>query len=114
QDFVHIEFYIWRSDRVGDRIRNLLWRKARQGVEVRLLYDGFGSLGLGRSFLRTLRDAGVHVACFTPGPNFWHLLTLNLRNHRKIVIADGRIGMTGGMNIGQEYLLPTPAYGQWR
>jgi cardiolipin synthase len=112
--YVHLEFYIWRSDKVGDRIRDLLVRKAREGVDVRLLYDGFGSLWLGRKFLRALRDGRVETACFTPGLSLWHLLTLNLRNHRKIVISDGLVGLTGGMNIGQEYLMPTEYFGQWR
>lgn len=112
--FVHIEFYIVRNDETGSRLRDLLIRKAREGVAVKLIYDGFGSLWLGRDFVHPLQEAGVQTASFTPGPNLLHLLTLNLRNHRKIVIGDGQVGLTGGMNIGQEYIRPTKNFGHWR
>jgi len=114
QRWVHVEFYIWRSDSAGQRIRDLLIQKAQEGLDVRLLYDGIGSLWLGRKFLRPMRRAGVKIACFTPGFSLVHLLTLNLRNHRKIVISDGLTGLTGGMNIGREYTHFTKSYGEWR
>src|SRR5690606_10015965 len=61
-----------------------------------------------------LQRAGVHTAYFTPGPRLANLLTLNMRNHRKIVISDGQSGVTGGMNIGDEHIRPTASYGHWR
>lgn len=112
--WVHVEFYIWRPDSAGERIRDLLIQKAKEGLNVRLLYDGIGSLWLGRKFLRPMQKAGVQTACFTPGFSLWHLMTLNLRNHRKIVIVDGEIALTGGMNIGREYTHFTKSYGEWR
>ncbi|MBW3600370.1 MAG: cardiolipin synthase, partial [Planctomycetes bacterium] len=114
QRWIHIEFYIWRSDKVGRHIRDRLIEKARAGVQVRFLYDGVGSMQLSRQFLKPLRAAGVHVAPFTPGLQVWHMLTLNLRNHRKIVVTDQQTAFTGGMNIGDEYVHPTKSYGQWR
>jgi cardiolipin synthase A/B len=111
---VHVEFYIWRSDGSGGRLRDLLIEKARQGVQVRFLYDGFGSMLLSRKFLRPLQDSGAVVASFTPGLHVWHLLTLNLRNHRKLVVVDGHSAFTGGMNIGDEYFRKTDAYGNLR
>ncbi len=114
QDTLHLEFYIWRSDRTGTRVRDLLIERARAGVKVRFLYDGFGSLLLNQRWLRPMRDAGIHVAAFHPGQTIRERWSLNLRNHRKIVIADGRVGFTGGMNIGDEYLGMDPHLGFWR
>ena len=101
---IHLEYYIWKPDRTGTRLRDLLVRKAAAGVKVRLLYDGIGSLWLTRRFLRPLTDAGAEVAAFLPGATFRERWSLNLRNHRKIVVVDGRVAFTGGMNIGDEYL----------
>lgn len=112
--WIHVEFYIWHHDKLGTQLRDLLITKAREGVEVRLLYDGVGSMGIGRKFLKPLEEAGVHTAPFTPGARLANLLTLNLRNHRKIVISDGQVGFTGGMNIGDEYIRQTKTYGHWR
>lgn len=114
RSWIHVEFYIFRHDKLGTKLRDLLIEKARQGVEVRLLYDGLGSMWIGRKFLKPLREAGVHTAPFNPGLRFASLLTLNLRNHRKIIISDGQVGFTGGMNIGDEYIHKTKSYGRWR
>lgn len=114
RDWIHVEFYILRHDKLGMKLRDLLIEKARQGVQVRLLYDGLGSIWIGRKFLKPLQEAGVHTAPFNPGLKLASLLTLNLRNHRKIVISDGQVGFTGGMNIGDEYIHKTKSYGHWR
>jgi cardiolipin synthase len=111
---IHLEYYIYRSDRTGKRLRDLLIQKARDGVKVRFLYDGVGSMWLTRRFLKPMRDAGIEVASFLPGPSFRERWSINLRNHRKIVVVDGRIGFTGGMNIGNEYLGRDPHVGYWR
>jgi cardiolipin synthase len=97
---VHLEYYIWEPDRIGTRLRDLLVEKARAGVKVRMLVDGTGSSGLGRRFLRPLRDAGVEVAVFNPVSLRWiRTRRIDFRTHRKIVVCDGRIAFTGGMNI---------------
>ena len=101
---IHLEYYIWKPDRTGTRLRDALVTKAKRGVKVRLLYDGIGSLWLTRRFLRPLTDAGAEVAAFLPGATFRERWSLNLRNHRKIVVVDGRVAFTGGMNVGDEYL----------
>lgn len=111
---IHVEFYIWRNDKLGTRLRELLIRQARQGVEVRFLYDGIGSLYLGRRFLKPMREAGIETASLLPGRTFSDRWSINLRNHRKIVIVDGEIGFTGGMNVGEEYVGSSKAYGEWR
>jgi cardiolipin synthase A/B len=114
RDTVHVQFYIWRPDRIGTRMRDLLIRKAREGVTVRFLYDGIGSMHLGRRFLRPMFEAGIQVHPFLPGPGFRERWSINLRNHRKVVIVDGRVGFTGGMNVGDEYLGRSPHFGFWR
>lgn len=114
QASIHLEYYIWRPDRTGTRVRDLLIQKARDGVKVRFLYDGFGSLWLTRSFLNPMREAGISLASFLPGQSFRERWSLNLRNHRKIVVVDGHTGFAGGMNIGDEYLGRNKKFGFWR
>jgi cardiolipin synthase A/B len=114
RETLHLEYYIWQPDRTGTRLRDLLIRKAQEGVAVRFLYDGFGSAWLTRRFLRPMYEAGIEVATFLPGETFRERWSINLRSHRKIVIVDGRVGFTGGMNIGDEYHGRAPATGYWR
>ena len=110
---IHLEYYIWKPDRTGTALRDLLVRKAAGGVTVRFLYDGIGSLWLTRRWLRPLVEAGAQVAAFLPGASFRERWSLNLRNHRKVVVVDGRVAFTGGMNVGDEYLGLARA-GGWR
>ncbi len=100
---VHLEFYLWQDDDTGRFFRDLLIEKARAGVECRLLLDAVGSLSLGQRFLKPLRDAGVRVAFFVPLWLFRRRITLNMRNHRKLAVCDGRVAMLGSQNIGDEY-----------
>lgn len=111
---VHLEYYIWQRDKTGTRIRDLVVSRARHGVNVRFLFDGIGSLFLNERFLKPMRDAGCEVAAFLPGATIRERWSLNLRNHRKIAVIDGRIGFTGGMNIGDEYLGLNRNRGYWR
>lgn len=114
RESIHLEYYIWQPDRTGTRIRDLLIRKAREGVRVRFLYDGLGSFWLTKRFLKPMREAGIQVATFLPGQTFRERWSLNLRNHRKIVVVDSRVAFTGGVNIGDEYLGRSSAFGYWR
>src|SRR5262249_50384074 len=111
---IHLEYYIWQADKTGYRLRDALIRKAGEGVKVRFLFDGIGSLVLGRKFLRPMRDAGIFIASALPGASFRERWSINLRNHRKIVIVDGAVGFTGGVNIGDEYIGRNPRFGYWR
>ena len=97
---VHVEYYIFDPDVTGTRVRDALVERARAGVKVRLLLDALGSSGASRQFLAPLREAGGEVAFFH-GFRLRRLWRprLNLRNHRKIVVVDGSIGFTGGINI---------------
>ncbi|WP_410511012.1 cardiolipin synthase [Paenibacillus sp. BR2-3] len=111
---IHIEFYIIRDDDFGTRFEQLLIRKVQEGVNVRLLYDGIGSRRLGKANVRRLQHAGVETGCFSPPLPAFFNRRLNYRNHRKIVVIDGKIGFFGGLNIGDEYLGKDPTLGYWR
>lgn len=110
---IHLEYYIWQPDKIGTRLRDLLIEKARTGVKVRFLYDSIGSLRLSRRFIAPMREAGIEISAFVPGRGWLESWSLNLRNHRKIIIVDGEIGFTGGMNVGDEYLSRVPHFGHW-
>lgn len=114
QKTLHLEYYIWQPDITGSRIRDLLIEKAKQGITVRFLYDKIGSMRLGRKFLRPMREAGIQVYPFLPGLTLKERFSFNLRSHRKIVLVDGEVGFTGGMNVGDEYLGKDPKLGYWR
>lgn len=102
KNHVHVLYYIFEGDRTGARIRDALVERAKAGVKVRFLTDGVGT-NLSRRFLKPMRQAGIEIARFNPialGRLFPHV---QLRNHRKILIVDGRIGFLGGINVGDEY-----------
>jgi cardiolipin synthase len=114
ESHVHLEYYIFRGDRTGREIRDLLVERAEAGVEVRLLLDGVGSLGTYRpSFFDSLRAAGGEVATFLPARFARFIERVNFRNHRKIAVIDGRVGFLGGMNIGDDLLGANPRLGKW-
>ena len=100
---IHALFYIWKDDETGRRIRDLLAKKAREGVQVRVLCDAIGSPVMATRFARPLRRAGAKVARFLPPQWFSATPRLNFRNHRKILVVDGRIDIIGGFNIAHEY-----------
>ncbi len=102
-EHIHLLYYIWQPDETGRHFRDLLIRKARQGVECRVLLDAVGCLGLRRSFTQPMIDAGVQVAFFMPLYPLRKRWTLHLRNHRKIAVIDGRTAFVGSQNIGDEY-----------
>ncbi|MTV81400.1 cardiolipin synthase [Secundilactobacillus folii] len=113
QSSIHVEFYTFYDDQIGNQIRNLLVRKARSGVEVRVIYDPFGSLGTYRSFFKPLLQAGGYAEPFLARSAFTDF-RLNFRDHRKIVVVDGKIGYVGGFNIGDQYLGRHKKFGYWR
>ncbi len=113
-DYILLEFYIVRSDRVGNRILHILKRKLAQGVRVYFLYDDIGSLWLSGHYLKSLRKAGAQVASFGDGNVRRWRLQINFRNHRKILVCDGKVGFVGGINLGDEYLGTGKETGLWR
>jgi cardiolipin synthase A/B len=114
QDHIHMEYYTIRDDGIGRAFRDMMIKKAREGVEVRLLYDGIGSVGLAEGYIERLEEAGVETGCFLPPLVALLDKRLNYRNHRKITVIDGKTGFLGGFNIGDEYLGKDPKLGFWR
>jgi cardiolipin synthase len=114
QHHVHIEFFIFRPDDSGRRFVEALTAAAKRGVEVRFLYDAVGSYILSSRMFRDFRTAGGRVVAFLPLLNPFNRARINLRNHRKILVVDGRTAFTGGLNIGDEYLGKHPKFGYWR
>ncbi len=109
---VNLEYYIFRDDELGKKVVSALAAKAREGVEVRVLKDGAGCKSLPKDFFKEITDAGGQVVGFYE-QKLRVYFRLNFRNHRKIVVIDGRIGYVGGFNIGDEYLGKGPL-GDWR
>ncbi|MET3576042.1 cardiolipin synthase [Bhargavaea ullalensis] len=114
KDHIHIQYYIFRLDNLGRRIFDVLVKKAKQGVKVRVLYDDMGSRGLRKRHFRELVEAGGEVEAFFPAILPLINPRMNYRNHRKIAIVDGRIGYIGGFNVGDEYLGLKKKFGYWR
>ncbi|MBA4411236.1 MAG: cardiolipin synthase [Odoribacter sp.] len=111
---IHLEFYIVEDDSIGNYLRELLIRKAREGVEVRFIYDDVGSWKLKRKFLRSMTEAGVKVDCFMR-VRFPNLTSkVNYRNHRKILVVDGETAFVGGLNFADRYQNGVPGIGPWR
>lgn len=111
---IHLESYIIRDDETGQRLKDILISKAREGVMVRVIYDAVGSWTLGKKYIRDLQDAGVDIKPFLPVVFPLINNKLNYRNHRKIIVIDGRRGFLGGLNIANEYLGRHPKLGRWR
>jgi len=114
KDYVLIQFYMFHDDGLGRRVQQALIAKARAGVRVYMLYDEVGSSGLPKRYVDELRAAGVEVSSFKPTQGSNNRFQLNFRNHRKMVVVDGRIGWVGGHNVGDEYLGLDPEFSPWR
>lgn len=100
---IHLEYYIYENDMTGNAIADVLIQKAQQGIKVRFLYDDFGSHSLGKQFLARLEMGGVDTAPFYEVKWYAFANRLNYRNHRKIVIIDGKKAFVGGINISDKY-----------
>ncbi|HBL3166271.1 cardiolipin synthase [Enterococcus faecium] len=114
EDHIHFQYYIYRSDALGEEVRDALTEAARRGVKVRVLLDAWGSTQVSSSFFQNLKKAGGEIAFFFPLFVPYINPRINYRNHRKIVVIDGKIGYTGGFNVGNEYLGLVKKFGYWR
>ena len=99
---VDLETYILRADTTGGKFQQAMIRASRRGARVRLTYDWIGSLGLGDDFVRPLIEADVDVRVYHPLALGRPLWAMNRRTHRKILVVDGRLTFTGGLNISDE------------
>lgn len=104
---IHIGLYIFEDDPLGRLIRDILIDKARQGVEVRLIYDDVGCWNVTRGFFEEMRGAGIDVNAFLPVHFPQFTSKVNYRNHRKLIVVDGETGYIGGMNIALRYVKGT-------
>ena len=104
KDFIHIEYYIYDHDEIGTRIAEILMRKVKEGVTVRFIYDDFGSHSIKKSLVREMREAGVKVFPFYKIKLVFFANRINYRDHRKIIIIDGKVGFIGGINVSDRYI----------
>jgi len=115
RDYILAQFYIVWDDSLGRAFRERLIRAARRGVRVYFLYDSIGSYNLPRSYLEPMHAAGILTAGFTGrSKGRGRPFQINFRNHRKIVVVDGRKAFVGGHNVGDEYLSRNPKLSPWR
>lgn len=113
QNHIHLLYYKIADDQIGNRLKELLIRKVKEGVDVRIIYDDVGSLKTKTRFFREMEKAGVRVNCFLPIRFPYIARRVNYRNHRKIVVIDGEIGYMGGINIADCYV-DGLSWGVWR
>lgn len=114
EEYILLQFYMIHDDEIGRQVRDALIERAQAGVRVFVLYDEIGSQGLPSDYIDALRDAGVEVSSFRPTQGSGNRFQLNFRNHRKIVVVDGKSAWVGGHNIGDEYLGRDPDFAPWR
>lgn len=114
REHIHLEFYIIEDDQIGNKIKDILIRKAIAGVEVKVLYDDVGSWSLSRRYIREMTSAGIRVMNFMPVKTYAFANKVNYRLHRKIIVVDGRVGFVGGINIADRYLRGLGKNNRWR
>ncbi|TDS14188.1 cardiolipin synthase [Maribacter caenipelagi] len=110
---IHIQYYIFEDGDLATRLLNLFEQKIAHGVVVRLIYDGIGSFSLSKKYLKKLLEIGVEVYSFLPFKFGRYFYSLNFRNHRKIIVVDGAIAFTGGINVSDKYLKGQVGLGKW-
>jgi len=112
--FIHMEYYIYRTDELGKELISILIEKALEGVEVLFMADAVGSRKMDPNDLKAMEGAGIKVQMFSPLKYGFFNQKINFRNHRKIIVIDGEIGFVGGLNVGIEYLGRDKKVGFWR
>ena len=114
ENYLCVNFFIVKNDRLGNRFQQALIARARAGVKVYFLFDEIGSHKLPRRYLRAMEEAGIECRSFGINRHWWSRLQLNFRNHRKIVVSDGKVAFIGGLNVGDEYVGRDQRFGAWR
>lgn len=110
---IHLLYYKIYDDKISNKLKDLLIKKARQGVKVRLIYDDVGSIKTKRKFFEEMKKEGIEIEAFLEVKIPWIAQRINYRNHRKIVVIDGKTGYTGGMNVGDCYV-DGLSWGKWK
>jgi cardiolipin synthase len=111
--FIHIEYYIFEEGDLAKKFKTILINKVKEGVEVRFLYDALGSRTLSNKYINNLKTSGIQVYSFLPIKLHRLLSSINYRNHRKIIIIDGIVGFTGGINVSDKYIKGDALLGKW-
>ncbi len=114
EHYIHLQYYIFKSDGLGKEVIEALCKKAREGIEVKLLVDGMGGRKFSKKYITKLRASGAEFGVFFPPFVPLVSLRINYRNHRKICIVDGREAFVGGFNVGDEYIGLSKKFGYWR
>ena len=114
KEYVLIQFFIVKNDNLGRTLQEHLIAKAREGLRVLFLYDEVGCHELPKRYIDDLRAAGVDMRAFNTRKGRRNRFQLNFRNHRKVVVTDGKVAWIGGHNVGDEYLGMDPKFGHWR
>ncbi|OXX84512.1 cardiolipin synthase [Paraclostridium benzoelyticum] len=116
KEHIHLEYFIIKDSEIGKKIKDLLIKKAREGLSIKILYDDVGCwrFWFHRKFFKEMKKEGIEIVPFLPAKFPLMGGKINYRNHRKIVIIDGCIGYTGGINIGDEYMGKNKKFGYWR
>lgn len=114
KEFVYLQYYIFKSDGLGRELIDLLCKKAKEGIEVKLLIDGMGGRKFSKKYIKKLKACGAELAIFFPAFIPYLSPRINYRNHRKICIIDGKEGYIGGFNVGDEYIGLSKKFGYWR
>ncbi|WP_373599885.1 cardiolipin synthase [Paraclostridium bifermentans] len=116
KDHIHLEYFIIKDSDIGRKLKNLLIKKAKEGITIKILYDDVGCwrFWFHRGYFREMKSVGIEIVPFLPAKFPIIGGKINYRNHRKIAIIDGYIGYTGGINVGDEYMGKNKKFGYWR
>ncbi|MHA7056266.1 phospholipase D-like domain-containing protein [Aquimarina sp. M1] len=111
--FIHRQYYIFEDGELAEGLFGLFEQKVKEGVLIRILYDGIGSRSLSKKYIKKLRKAGVEIYSFLLVRFGKFLSSVNYRNHRKIIVVDNKIAFTGGINVSDKYVKGDPDLGIW-
>lgn len=114
KEHILFQFYIVHDDEIGRKVKELLIRKAGEGVRIYFLYDEVGCIDTPKQYFEELRAAGIKVNAFNTRKGAGNRFQINFRNHRKVLVVDGKCAWIGGHNVGDEYLGKDPKFGRWR
>lgn len=111
--YIYVQYYIFEDGELAQRLFSLFQKKVSEGVQVKIIYDGVGSFSLSKKYIKSLTAMGIEVHQFLPFKWGRFLSSLNYRNHRKIIVVDGQIAFTGGINFADKYVKGDPLLGKW-
>ena len=114
KEYILFQFFIVHDDEIGRKVKEHLIERAKAGVRIYFLFDEVGSHDLPKAYMEELRQAGIEVSAFNTRKGPGNRFQINFRNHRKVVVVDGKVTWVGGHNVGDEYLGGDPKFGHWR